>query len=386
MIVSGCTCAELERALSSGDKPLPAYRAKQIFYAISQGAASFNEISVLPKDLRTELASRHSIRSLKVLSTLEDTNDGSRKFQLETEDGCLIESVLMRPPQRNGLNAGWSACLSTQVGCPCGCIFCKTGTIPFARNLSTAEIYEQFLLMQDYVHKEVSTSSTSGNQAISGNQATGGGQSSSGGRACRDHKISSIVIMGMGEPLLNLDNLLKALSIITDEEGTALSSRHITISTCGILSGIRQLAEASSNAHKQYRLALSLSTADEALRNELMPISRQYSMADLRSALVAFQQQTGKRITLEMPIFKGVNTRPQDAELLEKFIYQKPALKVLVNLIPWNPFEGSALQRPSSKEINRFMLLLESRGIKVSLRISRGKGLGGACGQLGVRG
>jgi 23S rRNA (adenine2503-C2)-methyltransferase len=343
--LSGLPLQELEAALS----PLPRFRAAQIFKWITRGASSFEEMTNLPLTLREELSRRFTLRTSVVEGRYEDR--GAVKLRLALAEGAQIEAVLLTDAK--GRRA---ACLSTQAGCPAGCVFCKTGSLGFTRDLTSAEIVEQFLFL-----------GAAANGAIA-NSAAG-------------HGIDNIVIMGMGEPLLNLAELRKALAIITGKEGMNFSKRRITISTCGITGGVIDLADNGPEA----RLAVSLTTADEALRRRLMPITAQYPLAELKEGLRYFQRKGGGRVTLEAALLGGINTRQEDAAAAAEFA---AGLDVVMNLIPWNPvagleFEGSPLREPPAQETETFVRQLETLGLKVTRRFRRGRGVCGACGQLG---
>jgi 23S rRNA (adenine2503-C2)-methyltransferase len=344
-VVSGMEADELAELLAvlMTDAPLPPFRAKQIFSRIRAGVASFNEMTELPALLRTELDARFTLRTTRVLRRLP-APDGSVKLQLELADGGIIETVILED------GAGRkTACLSTQLGCPMGCIFCKTGSLGFSRNLSSAEIVEQFFHAQ----------------------ADAGG-------------ISNIVIMGMGEPLLNLTELRRALRLLTScefshNEFSPFSLRRVTVSTCGIVSGILDLAENGP----AFRLAVSLTTADETLRRRLMPGAT--PLCELKNALRVYQQKYGKRITLEAVMLGGVNMREADVRALCEF---SSGLDVLVNLIPWNAiagfdFEGEPLRAPRENELKKFAAAVHGAGLNVVTRRSKGGAISGACGQLG---
>jgi 23S rRNA (adenine2503-C2)-methyltransferase len=337
--------------LTAITRPLPAFRAKQIFHWIAAGVPSFSEMSSLPLSLREELDRRFLLYSTRAGLKLEGP-DGTMKLQIQLRDGAKIEAVLLgeakkiRPPETER-RTRYTACLSTQAGCPAGCVFCKTGSLGFLRNLDSAEMVEQFLLLRALVPA-----------------------------------VSNIVVMGMGEPLLNLGELRRALAVLTGPGGLELSLRRITVSTSGIAAGIRDLADRGPAV----RLALSLTTADDDLRRRLMPIGRANPLPVLKEALRYFQRRGGGRITLEAALLSGLNTRPKDAAALIAFA---AGLKVAVNLIPWNPvegleFEGRPLKEPASEEIETFTRLLEQGGLNVTRRFRRGRSVQGACGQLGV--
>jgi 23S rRNA (adenine2503-C2)-methyltransferase len=265
--------------------------------------------------------------------------DGTVKLQLTLADGAKTEAVLLKD------GAGRkTACLSSQAGCAMACVFCKTGALGLRRNLSACEIVDQFLSLNNL-----------------------------------SPRISNIVLMGMGEPLLNLEEVRRACAILSHPEGLGFSHRRITLSTSGIPEGILELAEKGPPV----RLALSLTTADQALRAELMPASRPLSR--IKEALLTFQNAGGGRITLETVLLRHINTRPPDAAALAEFIR---GLDAAVNLIPWNPvpglvFRGRPLREPEAGEVETFGRLLQKSGITVTRRYRRGRGVQGACGQLG---
>jgi 23S rRNA (adenine2503-C2)-methyltransferase len=289
--------------------------------------------------LREELEARFTLRSGDLDARLED-DDGTVKVRIKFRDGVLIESVLLSDGEGRR-----TACLSTQAGCPAGCVFCKTGERGFKRNLDAAEIVEQFLRLRSLAPD-----------------------------------IANIVVMGMGEPLFNLGELRKALNILIAPEGSGFSKRRITLSTCGIAAGIRDLADRGPPV----RLALSLTTADEALRERLMPITKTNPLPRVKEALRYYREKQGHRVTLEAVLLGGINTRRQDADALAAFARD---LGAVVNLIPWNPvegleFEGRPLRRPGARETEEFSAALEKRGLKVTRRVGKGRNIAGACGQL----
>ncbi|MDR0997908.1 MAG: 23S rRNA (adenine(2503)-C(2))-methyltransferase RlmN [Treponema sp.] len=333
--VSGLPLEELSRLL----QPLPFFRAKQIFKWISRGVSSFDAMSDLGKDLREDLESRFVLQSGAASAGPADT-DGTVKLRIELRDGERIETVLLSDGKGRG-----TACLSTQAGCPAGCVFCKTGALGFSRNLSSGEITEQFFYLRSRF------------------------------------AVSNIVIMGMGEPLLNLEELRRALGVLFDPRGLGISPRRVTLSTSGLVEGIRDLADRGPPV----RLALSLTSAREELRNRLMPIGRDNPLALLKDALRYYQQKTGRRITLEAVLLGGINTGREEAAAMAAFA---SGLGVMINLIPWNPveglaFEGSPLREASPGELRTFIAELESRGLNPTLRRRKGRSVAGACGQLG---
>jgi 23S rRNA (adenine2503-C2)-methyltransferase len=293
----------------------------------------------LPLSLRGELNERFTLYSGEVSADLRDP-DGTVKLGITLDDGYCVEAVLLTDGEKRK-----TACLSTQAGCPMGCIFCKTGALGFRRNLNSSEIVSQFFRLRE----------------IAGD-------------------IANIVFMGMGEPLLNLGELRRAIAVLTGG-GAVFSPGRITVSTSGIVAGIRDLG----GNGPRLRLALSLTTADGELRRRLMPVTDANPLPAVKAALRQYQEQSGRRITLEMVLLGGVNTRPKDAEALAEFAR---GLDTVVNLIPWNPvegmrFEGRPLREPDAGEIAGLRSRLEKLGLKVTLRVKKGRAIGGACGQLG---
>jgi 23S rRNA (adenine2503-C2)-methyltransferase len=309
-----------------------------VFAWIARGAGSFDAMTNLGKAEREELSRRFSLRSTVCRTRLDDP-DGTVKLQILLHDGAGIEAVLLRDREGRA-----TACLSTQAGCPVGCIFCKTGALGFTRNLGAGEIVEQFLHLRRL-----------------------------------DSGVGHIVIMGMGEPLLNLGELRRALEVIMDKGGLGVSGRRITLSTSGLSRQIRDLADFGP----PLPLALSLTSAREELRRALMPASE--GLAGLKKALLYYQEKTGLRLTLEAALFRGLNTGPEEARAFRRFAL---GLDAVVNLIPWNPvgglsFRGAALREPAAGETAAFARYLEGEGLKVTRRFRRGRGVNGACGQLG---
>jgi len=345
--LAGLTLSELEKILS----PLPRFRAAQIYKWITRGVGDFNLMTDLPNSLRGELNARFSVYSCAVDSRHDSGN--AKKIALALKDGLKVEAVLLNNGKR------LTACLSTQAGCPAGCVFCKTGSLGFSRNLDCAEIVEQFLFLRTVAETETSTAE----------------------EAAEAHVIDNIVIMGMGEPLLNLAAVRKAIEAFTDPAGMNFSKRRITVSTCGICGGLFDIAENGPFV----RLALSLTTADETLRQKLMPVATANPLAKVKEALAAFQRNGGGRVTLEAALLGGVNTREKDALSIAEFA---AGLDTVINIIPWNPvagleFEGRPLCEPGKKETEDFIKKLESLGLKVTTRRRKGRAVMGACGQLG---
>ncbi len=311
------------------------FRGKQIFQWIGKGAESFDEMSNLSVQLREELKRKAVLRSTSVSKVLKDP-DGTIKLQISLSDGLAVETVLLTDRENRK-----TACVSCQVGCAMKCAFCQTGALGLARNLSAGEIVEQFL----HLEKHAGT-------------------------------LDNIVFMGMGEPMMNLPNVRKAIEILTNKDGRGLSGRRITLSTSGVIKGIYDLADNGP----AIRLAVSLTTADVDLREKIMPISRANPLPALRKAIEYFTQKTGKRVTLEAALLHDTNTSIESATNMINFARN---LDVHLNLIPWNPVEGLPFSEPSGKECKNFVYHLEKAGLNVTLRTRRGREIGGACGQLG---
>lgn len=321
--------------ISSSLQLKPAFRAKQVYEWIAKGVESFDQMTNIDKATREKLDTSALLRSSSVSQVLRDP-DGTIKLQITLNDGRAIETVLLTDKEGRK-----TACVSCQAGCAMKCAFCQTGQLGLGRNLTAGEIVEEFLFME----KEAG-------------------------------KLDNIVFMGMGEPFQNLDAIRKAVAVLTDPKGRALSSRRITLSTCGLIKGIYDLA----NFGPKMRLAISLTTADEDLRNQLMPVTKGNPLPELKKAISYFIEKTGKRVTLEAALLSGKNTGKESAERLIDFAR---GLDVYINLIPWNPVPGLDFETPSPEETRNFVRLLENANLNVNLRTRRGEKIGGACGQLG---
>lgn len=313
------------------------FRAKQIFKWVGNGAKSFDQMTNLSLDLRNELSKKAILRSSNIENIFKDP-DGTIKLQIHLFDDNIVETVLLTDKEGRK-----TACVSCQAGCAMRCAFCMTGTLGLSRNLQAFEIVEQFLFLEE----------------IAG-------------------KLDNIVFMGMGEPLQNLTGIRKAISILCHKDGRALSSKRITLSTCGIVKGIYDLADNGPHI----RLAVSLTTANQSLREKLMPVcvSKENSLSELKKAIDYYAKKSGKRVTLEAALLHNTNTDVQSAKNLIDFAKN---IDVNINLIPWNPVNILPFESPSSNEVHNFVDLLEKAGLNVTLRKKRGQKIGGACGQLG---
>jgi 23S rRNA (adenine2503-C2)-methyltransferase len=301
--LSGQPKKDLESILA----PLPRFRSEQIFHWMELGVLDFDKMINIPLALRGELKEKFPSRP-GVVEAVRKGRD-TLKLGILFEDGIRIEAVMLTDGKKRR-----TACLSTQAGCPVHCVFCRTGSLGFERNLSSSEIAEQFLFLRAAAEKEGSV-------------------------------ISNIVIMGMGEPLLNLPELRKALEAITEMN---FSGRRITVSTCGIAQGIDDLCQNGPHV----RLALSLATGDEGLRQKLMP-GLTMPLEDIKQALIRYQRKSGKRITLEVVLLSGINTGRENAGSVALFAR---GLDAMVNIIPYNHCEGLTFEektnlRPSESEI-----------------------------------
>ena len=317
---------------------LPAYRAGQVRkWLFRKRAAGFEEMTDLGAALREQLADAFQVWTTRV-ARHEKADDGAEKLLLELHDAQRIECVLLRDDKGH-----CTVCISTQVGCAMGCAFCATGIDGVVRNLGCGEIIEQMLQLQRILGPE--------------------------------ERLSHVVVMGMGEPLLNLDALLPALADATDRDGLGISARRITISTVGLPEGIRRLARENC----QYHLAVSLHAADDTLRNEIVPANRGFGIAAILAAADDYFEQTGRRVTFEYVLLSGVNDQADHARQLIQRLRGRPAL---VNLIPYNPVPGLPFRRPSPATTARFVEILIQGGLNVNIRHRKGDRIDAACGQL----
>lgn len=318
----------------------PAFRAKQVYEWIWQKhAGSIAEMSNLSKNLRERLSEQYEIPKVKVHHS-QFSSDGTIKNRLQLHDGHFVESVLIPTDKR------LTVCVSSQVGCSLACKFCATGFLPRKRNMDFDEIVDEVTLANE--------------QAL---QHYGKG-------------ITNIVFMGMGEPLLNYKNVLKAIDKITSPEGLGMSPRRITVSTAGIAKMIRQLGD----DEVRFKLALSLHAANDFKRDQIMPINETSNLDDLVDALNYFYQKTKNEITFEYILFKDFNDSQRDADELIKLYRRVPV--DLVNIIEYNTIEKAEFSKPDEEVTDEFMRYLESKRVNARLRRSRGKDIDAACGQL----
>ncbi len=320
-----------------------AFRAKQLFRWIHQrGARSFEEMTDLSKSLRAQLTERTELISVE--KDLEQRSiDGTIKYRFKTDDGKLIESVYMPSPERKTL------CVSTQVGCAMGCRFCATATLGLMRNLTVSEIVAQV----HAVNKEVRT-----NEKIE--------------KTLRP--LTNLVFMGMGEPLHNFENLKTALSILEHEDGPNFSSRHITVSTVGLVPMIERFGQETN-----VKLAISLNASHDETRDQIMPVNKKWKIAALMEACRKFPLKQGRRITFEYVLMEGVNDTDDDAHRLAALLQGVPAK---VNLIQYNENPGLGFYSTVDNKAERFRHTLDRAGVAAFIRANRGRDIAAACGQL----
>lgn len=333
IVLSGLNQEELEKTAQK--LKASKFRARQIHnWIYLKNAKSIDEMSDLSKEFRERLSQIAQVSGVKI-KTKQTSKDGTIKYLIEYADGNCVETVLMRFDNRANL----TACVSSQIGCAVNCTFCATGRGGFVRNLSTGEMVEQVLTIQ---------------------RDTG-------------LKVTNIVFMGQGEPLLNLDNVLAALKIFNED--FQIGARRITISTSGIIPQIEKLA----NLEFQSTLALSLHAPTSELRVKIMPIENKYPLSELKKTLKNYIQKTGRRVTIEYLLIKDFNDTPEIAKQTALFLKD---LRCNVNLIPYNPVEKTDFKKPEKNSIMKFKYILEHCGKKVTIRLERGADIYAACGQL----
>ena len=341
--LSGVAPAELERWFVDRDRP--AYRARQVADAIWGGrAASVSEISTVPAAVRAEIEA--AFRFDTVADTeLRPADAGlTEKALHRLSDGALVESVLMHYPARGGQRERHTLCISSQAGCAVGCPFCATGELGFTRDLETAEIVDQV-------------------------------RHAARRLAADERRLTNVVFMGMGEPLLNLDRVLEAVDALNDPARFGLGARHITVSTSGVVPGMRRLTALGP----QFTLAVSLHAARDALRDVLVPLNRRWPIAEVVEAARAHARATGRRVSYEVTLIAGVNDTEPDARAMADLLRGDHAH---VNLIPMNPVAHTPWTASPMDVLERFAATLRSAGIATTVRRNRGQEIGAACGQL----
>ena len=334
MDIRSMTLEELKKAMAElGEKP---FRAKQIYEWLHvKLAESYDEMSNVSKALRQKLADHYELYPLQVIEVQTSKIDGTKKFLFGLSNNHVVESVWMK------YHHGNSVCISSQVGCRMGCRFCASAIGGLYRNLTPAEMLGQIYAIQ---------------------KITG-------------ERVSNVVVMGTGEPFDNYENLVQFLHMLTDENGLNISQRNITVSTCGIVPGIRKFAEEDM----QVTLALSLHASDNEKRKELMPIAYKYHLDEVMEACRYYFEKTGRRMTYEYSLVAGVNDTPQDAARLTALLKGQ---NCHVNLIPVNPIKERDYVQPDNTAILSFKNRLEKNGINATVRREMGRDIDGACGQL----
>lgn len=330
--IFGNTLNELEEYfLNIGEKK---YKAVQVYdWLYRKNVYDFNEFSNIKKSIIERLNSDFSNEFIKIEKVLEGSD--VKKFLFRLLDGEKIEAVLMEH------NYGLSVCVSSQVGCNMGCRFCESGRLKKVRNLETYEIVEQILLIEKYI----------------------------------DKRIDSVVVMGIGEPMDNFDNIVKFISIINDAHGLAIGARHITVSTCGLVPKIYEF----SNLNLQVNLAISLHAPTDEIRNSIMPVNKVYSIEVLIEAIRDYIAKTNRRVTIEYVMLNMVNDKVSDAEALAKLL---KGMNVYVNLIPYNETQNIGFKKSSKDRIDNFYNTLVKNKINVTIRREFGGSIKAACGQL----
>ena len=321
---------------SNNDK---AFRGNQVYeWLWSKGAHSFDDMTNVSKTTRIMLENNFVINHIKV-DLMQRSEDGTVKNAVRLHDGLVVESVLIPTKTRT------TACVSSQVGCSLDCNFCATARLKRMRNLEPAEIYDQVIA----IDKE--------------------------SRLYYNHPLSNIVFMGMGEPLMNYNNVLKAIDMIISPEGLGMSPKRITLSTSGVPKMIRKLAD----DEVKFKLAVSLHSAIDEIRSRIMPFSKNFPLVDLRESLEYWYAKTKSKITYEYVVWKDINDNKISIDALVKFCKYVPCK---VNLIEYNPIDDGEFQQASAESINAYIKALESNGIVAKVRRSRGKDIDAACGQL----
>ncbi len=313
----------------------PAFRGKQIAEWLNKGCSSFEDMTNLPRALREHLAERFYIPGVKILQKWQSQLDETVKYLFELSDGETVESVLM------SYHHGWSQCLSTQVGCRMGCSFCATGMGGLSRNLTAAEMIAQIETAQ----------------------------------RDRGIRVSSVVLMGMGEPLDNYDQVLRFLHMLSEPDGVHIGMRHVSLSTCGLVDQIYRLME----ENLQLTLSVSLHAPNNEIRSRLMPINRRYPVEDLLAACRKYVEVTGRRISFEYAMIDGVNDTDACAEELAARLR---GMLCHVNLIPANEVKGKEHRRSTAQRLKQFSHILEQRGLTVTVRRTLGADINASCGQL----
>lgn len=322
--------------ISQNDK---SFRGNQVYeWLWKKGAHTFDDMTNISKETRQLLNSHFVINHIEV-DQMQRSNDGTVKNAIKLHDGLIVESVLIPTDSRS------TACVSSQVGCSLDCNFCATARLKKMRNLNPDEIYDQVVAIDKQ------------------------------SRLYQNHKLSNIVFMGMGEPLLNYENVIKAIEKITSNEGLAMSPRRITLSTVGIPKMIKKMAE----DEVKFNLAVSLHSAIDEVRSKMMPINNSADLSELLESLQYWYHKTGRMITFEYVVWKNINDKKKDIDALVDYCKKVPSK---VNLIEYNAIDDGEFQQASNSAIDYYVRTLEKNNITVNIRRSRGKDIDAACGQL----
>ncbi len=314
------------------------FRAKQLYEWIHKKlAASFDDMTNLSKDLRKVLDEKCTLKGAEIIK-IQESKDGTRKFLMRLSDGNMVESVLML------YKHGSSVCISTQAGCRMGCKFCASTVGGLIRNLRPSEMLDQIYQIQKII----------------------------------DTRVSNIILMGIGEPLDNYENVVKFIKMLSDEHGLNISQRNITLSTCGLIDKLKELVKENLTI----TVAISLHAPNDTIRQEIMPIAYKYSITDIIDACRYYIEKTGRRITFEYSMMQEKNDKPEHAKQLAELI---KGLNCHVNIIPLNPVSGRAGRRSGRMNIQEFKLILEKNHINVTIRREMGSDIDAACGQLRKR-
>lgn len=327
------TLAEMQAAFRELGEP--AFRAKQVFVWLHRGAASFDEMTNLSKPLRQRLDGLYDITAPEIVRKLQSQKDGTIKYLWKLRDGNCVESVLMQ------YHHGNSICISSEVGCPMGCKFCASTLGGLVRRLEPSELLDQVIFAQKDSGME----------------------------------ISNIVLMGIGEPLDNFDNVMRFLELVNSPDGLNIGMRHISLSTCGLVDKIRLLAQKKL----QLTLSVSLHSPDDESRSKIMPVNRRWNVEQLLAACKEYYETTGRRVSFEYTMIDGVSDSPEQAELLAKKLQ---GMAAHVNMIPLNSVEESGLRCSARQAIAKFQEILERHGVTATVRRTLGSDINASCGQL----
>ena len=349
--IQGMDLSDLKAFVESiGERP---YRAAQLFYWLyNRGVSDFAAMTDIPMQLRSRLSETAFIGTIEPVRTRVSKSDGTAKILFKLSDGLTVESVLIPPGMKSNGEEGnrLTLCVSTQVGCPLGCVFCATGSMGFLRNLTSGEIAGQIF----------------------------------GARRMTRRKITNLVFMGMGEPMLNYENVMKSIDILSNENSVGISVKRTTVSTAGYVASIRRMADEG----RKCKLAISLHSVDDAVRSKLMPITKKHPVAEILEAAQYYYRKTRRRITFEYILFRGINDTDKDATGLIRFARSVPSK---INLIPFHSIDfmhphgfGMELRPSTAARTEKFAQTLREANITVMVRSSAGEDIEAACGQLAV--